>query len=87
MGGHRFACFHPLGSPQNAEALERNLAAGLPQAIALLDRKDGEKVDLSALLAAETTNGAAGAADPWSGGEGGKTEEDRPARQHMAIDE
>ena len=35
--GHRFACYHPLGSPQNAEALERNLAAGLPQALALLD--------------------------------------------------
>ena len=37
--GHRFACFHPLGSPENAEALERNLAAGLPQAVALLDRR------------------------------------------------
>ena len=35
--GHRFACFHPLGSPQNAEALQRNLDAGLPQALALLD--------------------------------------------------
>ena len=44
--GHRFACFHPLGSPENAEALERNLAAGLPQAVALLDSKDGSEVDL-----------------------------------------
>ena len=58
--GHRFACFHPLGSPENAAALERNLAAGLPQAIALLDSEDGSEVDLSALLAAETANGADG---------------------------
>jgi peptide/nickel transport system ATP-binding protein len=63
--GHRFACFHPLGSPENAAALERNVAAGLPQAVALLDTEDGHRVDLSALLAAETasetTNGAGGA--------------------------
>ena len=56
--GHRFACFHPLGSPANAEALERNLAAGLPQALALLDTKDHDQVDLSTLLAAETATGA-----------------------------
>jgi peptide/nickel transport system ATP-binding protein len=58
VAAHRFACFHPLGSPQNAEALERNLAAGLPQAIALLDEKEGHEIDLSTLLAAETANGS-----------------------------
>jgi peptide/nickel transport system ATP-binding protein len=60
---HRFACFHPLGSPQNAEALERNLAAGLPQAVALLDSEGGKEIDLSALLAAETADGSAGWAE------------------------
>ncbi len=30
LDGHRFACFRPLGTPENAAALERNLAAGLP---------------------------------------------------------
>jgi peptide/nickel transport system ATP-binding protein len=43
-GNHRLACFHPLGSPEGAEALERNLAAGLPQAVALSDRTDGGEV-------------------------------------------
>ena len=57
--GHRFACFHPLGSPQNAEALERNLAAGLPQALALLDTDADHEVALSELLAAETATGTA----------------------------
>jgi peptide/nickel transport system ATP-binding protein len=37
IDGHRFACFAPLGTPENAAALERNLAAGLPQALALAD--------------------------------------------------
>jgi peptide/nickel transport system ATP-binding protein len=30
--GHTFACWYPVGSAANREALERNLAAGLPQA-------------------------------------------------------
>jgi peptide/nickel transport system ATP-binding protein len=35
--GHRFACFAPLGTPANAAALEANLAAGLPQALAMAE--------------------------------------------------
>jgi peptide/nickel transport system ATP-binding protein len=61
--GHRFACHQPLGTPENAAALERNLAAGLPQAVAMLASRDGEEVELSSLLAAETP---AASADPWS---------------------
>jgi len=40
-GGQRFACFVPLGTPESAAALERNLAAGLPQALALTDPAGG----------------------------------------------
>ena len=31
--GHRFACWYPVGTPEGAEALERNIADGLPQAL------------------------------------------------------
>jgi peptide/nickel transport system ATP-binding protein len=64
--GHRFACHFPLGTPDNAVGLEANIAAGLPQAVALLDGRDGAKIDLSELLAADT---AAEAAVDWSGGD------------------
>ena len=64
LAGHRFACFYPLGTPENAAALERNLAAGLPQALALLDgRRSGTRSTSSAVLAAETANGAT----DWAG--------------------
>lgn len=33
--GHTFACWYPVGSPENRDAFERNLAAGLPQALAV----------------------------------------------------
>ena len=32
---HTFACWYPVGSEENAEAYERNLAAGLPQTLAV----------------------------------------------------
>ena len=32
--GHYYKCWFPVGTPQGKEALERNLAAGLPQALA-----------------------------------------------------
>jgi peptide/nickel transport system ATP-binding protein len=32
--GHYFRCWYPVGTPQGKEALERNLAAKLPQAVA-----------------------------------------------------
>jgi oligopeptide/dipeptide ABC transporter ATP-binding protein len=35
LDGHLSACFAPLGTPENAAALERNLAAGLPQSLAV----------------------------------------------------
>jgi peptide/nickel transport system ATP-binding protein len=37
LDGHRFACFAPLGTSASTAALEHNLAAGLPQALALAD--------------------------------------------------
>jgi peptide/nickel transport system ATP-binding protein len=64
--GHRFACHFPLGTPENVAGLEANIAAGLPQAVALLDAEGGKEIDLSALLSADT---AAEAAYDWSGGE------------------
>ena len=30
---HQFACHYPVGTPENKEAFERNLAAGLPQTL------------------------------------------------------
>ena len=39
LDGHRFACFYPLGTPENAAALQRNLAAGLPQSLAMLESR------------------------------------------------
>ncbi len=35
--GHRFACHAPLGTTQSSDALARNLSAGLPQAMVLLE--------------------------------------------------
>ncbi|WP_116998636.1 ABC transporter ATP-binding protein [Desertimonas flava] len=35
--GHRFACHLPLGTPENAAALQSNLDKGRPQALAMLD--------------------------------------------------
>ena len=35
MPGHRFRCHFPLGTAENAANLEANVAAGLPQALAL----------------------------------------------------
>jgi len=82
--GHRFACFHPLGSAENAAALERNLAEGLPQAIALLDSKEGHEIDLSTLLAAETANGATLAFEHH---EPELTHEDESTRHEATLDE
>ena len=58
LDGHRFACFSPLGTPENAAALEHNLAAGLPQAVALLDALGDGDIDLSDLLAAAVNEAA-----------------------------
>jgi len=67
--GHRFACHLPLGTPENAAALERNIGAGLPQAVALLDGREDAHINLSELLAADTK---AEAVD-WSGGDAPQT--------------
>jgi peptide/nickel transport system ATP-binding protein len=81
MRGHRFACHFPLGTPENVAGLEANIAAGLPQAVALLESKDGKPVDLSELLSADT---AAEAAYDWSGGEQQSAAED--VRKYIAAD-
>jgi peptide/nickel transport system ATP-binding protein len=83
--GHRFACYHPLGSPQNAEWLERNLAAGLPQAVALLDTEK-EHIDLSTLLAAETADGASSVDTQWAPS-AAHTEQNESTRHGAALDE
>jgi peptide/nickel transport system ATP-binding protein len=83
--GHRFACYHPLGSPQNAEWLERNLAAGLPQAVALLDTEK-EHIDLSTLLAAETADGASSVDTQWAPS-AAHTEQTESTRHGAALDE
>jgi peptide/nickel transport system ATP-binding protein len=81
--GHRFACHFPLGTEENAAGLEANIAAGLPQAVALLDTTDDHAVALSALLAADTVN----AAEDWSGGEGETTDDELTSRTGVARDE
>jgi hypothetical protein len=35
--GHEFACWYPVGTPQGKAALEANLSAGLPQAVAAVE--------------------------------------------------
>jgi peptide/nickel transport system ATP-binding protein len=35
--GHSYACWYPVGTPENAAALERNLSEGLPQAVASVE--------------------------------------------------
>jgi peptide/nickel transport system ATP-binding protein len=37
-GRHAWACWYPVGTPENSEALERNLAAGRPAAEAVASR-------------------------------------------------
>ncbi len=61
--GHRFACFYPLGTPENAAALQTNLSAGLPQALALLDAPHGASIDLDQPAAVDGTENG------WAGGE------------------
>jgi peptide/nickel transport system ATP-binding protein len=34
--GHYFKCWYPVGTPEGKEALDKNLAAGLPQAVAAI---------------------------------------------------
>ena len=84
---HRFACYHPLGSPQNAEWLERNVAAGLPQAVALLDSRPDHEVELSALLAAETAAQISSTSDVRSGADRHETEGDGSVRRDAARED
>jgi len=81
--GHRFACHFPLGTEENAAGLEANIAAGLPQAVALLDAEGAGEIDLSALLAADTLNETV----EWAGGEGDTTDDDLSSRSGGARDE
>ncbi|MEM7091504.1 MAG: ABC transporter ATP-binding protein [Actinomycetota bacterium] len=50
---HQFSCWYPVGTPENKEAWERNLALGLPQTVAVATGSVSE-VSVSA---AETTDG------------------------------
>jgi peptide/nickel transport system ATP-binding protein len=81
--GHTFACHFPLGTEENVAGLEANIAAGLPQAIALLDAEGSGEVDLSALLAADPASEAV----DWSGEEGGSTDDDVTSRAGGTRDE
>ena len=46
--GHYFKCWYPVGTPEGKDALERNLAAKLPQAEAAVagDASAAAKVEL-----------------------------------------
>ncbi|MCU1502885.1 MAG: oligopeptide/dipeptide transporter, ATP-binding protein, partial [Ilumatobacteraceae bacterium] len=72
VGGHRFACFYPLGTRENAVALERNVAAGLPQAIALVEGR--------VPLGADAMPATYGSTSVWAGGEGPKSEDETSTR-------
>jgi peptide/nickel transport system ATP-binding protein len=51
-GGHRFACHYPLGTAENAKALQANIDSGRPQALAMLDSQGDDAIDLASVLAA-----------------------------------
>ncbi|MGY9073939.1 MAG: ABC transporter ATP-binding protein [Acidimicrobiales bacterium] len=53
--GHTFACWYPIGTPENAEAWDRNLALELPQTMAVAK---GQLVDESVIDAATITGGS-----------------------------
>jgi peptide/nickel transport system ATP-binding protein len=48
--GHYFKCWYPVGTPEGQAALEKNLSAGLPQALAAVagDPVAAEKVEIEA---------------------------------------
>ncbi|WP_420452128.1 ABC transporter ATP-binding protein [Ilumatobacter sp.] len=48
--GHRFACHAPLGTPENAAALEANLERRLPQSMVLLDAPSGPPDTSAAMM-------------------------------------
>jgi len=56
---HEFACWFPVGSPENKEAYEKNLAAELPQTLAVAE---GRVVDESVIEAVAAKAAAAAAA-------------------------
>ncbi|HTT87227.1 MAG TPA: ABC transporter ATP-binding protein [Acidimicrobiales bacterium] len=67
--GHSFSCWYPVGSPEGDDALARNVAAGLPAALAF----SGAAVPAAVTFAARAGagDGAAGAGDgprPPAGG-------------------
>lgn len=54
-GEHTFACWYPVGTPENKAAFEKNLAARLPQTLAVAE---GQVVDESVIDAAMSAGGA-----------------------------
>lgn len=54
-GDHQFACHFPVGTDENKDAYERNLAAKLPQTLAVAE---GRLVDESVIDAMAATSGA-----------------------------
>ena len=67
---HRYACFYPLGTPDNAEALRRNVAAGVPQALALVDSPTIAPADLLADREPHSVPDDGNGAAPGAGGTG-----------------
>jgi peptide/nickel transport system ATP-binding protein len=43
--GHEFACWFPVGTPENREAFERNVAAQLPQTLVTIDAASGATME------------------------------------------
>jgi peptide/nickel transport system ATP-binding protein len=53
--GHTFACWYPVGSPENRAAFEQNMADGLPQTLAVAE---GRVVDASVIDRGAVPTGA-----------------------------
>jgi oligopeptide/dipeptide ABC transporter ATP-binding protein len=45
--GHRFSCWFPVGSPEGEDALARNVAAGVPAALAFTGAVPGAPIKVS----------------------------------------
>jgi peptide/nickel transport system ATP-binding protein len=45
-GGHEFACWFPVGTPEGAEALEANLEAGRPQTEVAIASGTGDAIEI-----------------------------------------
>jgi len=67
--GHRFSCWYPVGSPEGEDALARNVAAGIPAALAFTGAVPGARITVS--TGGPTVVASSAVMDPSGGGSGG----------------